>query len=939
MSDFLDDVFGPRPPRASDLPDTGQASTSDAELDAVTSSPPAINVAGAPAAPEPAVMPAPNTPHEREPKAILDHALKMAARGFRVFPITPGDKVPPKGLAWKIEATSDPAKIRAWWAFEPNYNYAVAAGEGTLIVDVDAAKNGYAALLDLDLPDTLTVKTPGGGEHRYYAGPDVQNSVDRIAPGIDIRSAGGYVVGPGSFFADPGGKKGYTGHYKIECDASPATAPAWLPLLAGEPNQRSQNREPLCEADLPENVEWVVRNYLTVPPEDGGAPIAIEGRGGNSTAYAVFACLRERGISAGRSVELAEEHWNSRCVPPWSHGELVVLAANADAYGQCAFGEKAPSVLGASFGPVAAVEAGLVEGSAEWQAMAAAAEERDRDERMARLRASLVQAKPDYSHHVAVPCVVEHLAWRGEVTMFWGPGSAGKSLFVEAMLPAFLAAGRAIGRFRVPEPARTLVLNTEDTESETLSRAVACAEANGIDAETARDGLLVMKRDAALEFSVADYGPFKQVRINDRGIGDLTALARELGVRLIVLDPLSNLHGLDDNSAADMSVVLKAMRRLARDADAAVILLLHTNKAGLDSPGDPAAMGGSGKLTTGVRKTVSFFPARPGGKKHDDPPNADGADAAGRFPMHLDKLEAKTWVRMDDAKANRGHGATTWLRIGTVDLPVINLFGEREQAPVMTLAYDRDAVAANPERVADAAREFPALDDADYERFKPLFEREDGRASDLALTAITGLGVDVFRREQPLSGTRGPKPDSNDLAETMVAAAVGWDRDDPETALRARALLEWLVRTGRAERRRANPTSHDGRRRLGETNSIRVKPDSQGDGGPLAAIAEAIRKGPPARENGSAPRGGYWVLDNGRSANSIHLAFAAGMGVVRGSRIDMGGRPLGLTEKDATAVDGAVRLWISEGRLAVREMVVGDSRFEHVELAEQSAWG
>jgi hypothetical protein len=84
--------------------------------------------------------------------AILDHALAWAARGFRIFPILPGDKVPPKDLRWKEEATTNPAKITAWWTFEPRYNYGVAAGEGTLILDVDASKNGYAALLDIDLP-------------------------------------------------------------------------------------------------------------------------------------------------------------------------------------------------------------------------------------------------------------------------------------------------------------------------------------------------------------------------------------------------------------------------------------------------------------------------------------------------------------------------------------------------------------------------------------------------------------------------------------------------------------------------------------------------------------------------------------------------------------------------------------------------------------------
>jgi hypothetical protein len=45
------------------------------------------------------------------------------------------------------------------------------------------------------------VLTPSGGRHIWLTGPPdvaVPNSAGRLAPGIDIRGAGGYLVGPGS---------------------------------------------------------------------------------------------------------------------------------------------------------------------------------------------------------------------------------------------------------------------------------------------------------------------------------------------------------------------------------------------------------------------------------------------------------------------------------------------------------------------------------------------------------------------------------------------------------------------------------------------------------------------------------------------------------------------------------------------------------------------
>ncbi|MEU5975619.1 bifunctional DNA primase/polymerase [Streptomyces sp. NPDC047315] len=51
------------------------------------------------------------------------------------------------------------------------------------------------------IPETVTVLTPSGGRHLWLTGPAdvvVPNSASRLAPGIDVRGAGGYLVGPGS---------------------------------------------------------------------------------------------------------------------------------------------------------------------------------------------------------------------------------------------------------------------------------------------------------------------------------------------------------------------------------------------------------------------------------------------------------------------------------------------------------------------------------------------------------------------------------------------------------------------------------------------------------------------------------------------------------------------------------------------------------------------
>jgi hypothetical protein len=160
-----------------------------------------------------ASAPAPELP-------LLVAAVEYAGRGWHVLPLhspTQGGcscgradcssvGKHPRTRSGLKEASRDLAVIRAWWKRWPDANIGVATGpeSGLLVLDVDG-KAGEDSLIELErcngaLPATFSVKT-GKGQHIYFAYPDgldIRNSAGKIAPGLDIRGAGGYVVGAGS---------------------------------------------------------------------------------------------------------------------------------------------------------------------------------------------------------------------------------------------------------------------------------------------------------------------------------------------------------------------------------------------------------------------------------------------------------------------------------------------------------------------------------------------------------------------------------------------------------------------------------------------------------------------------------------------------------------------------------------------------------------------
>lgn len=133
-----------------------------------------------------------------------DFALAAARLGWRVFPLVPNRKTP-LVKDWEHVATTDPAQLNLWFSQWPDANYGVACGPSGVIVvdldvknDIDGIRNWAELTAGMDLPAALRVDTASGGQHLYWRGSGVRNSAGQVAPGVDVRGEGGFVVGPGS---------------------------------------------------------------------------------------------------------------------------------------------------------------------------------------------------------------------------------------------------------------------------------------------------------------------------------------------------------------------------------------------------------------------------------------------------------------------------------------------------------------------------------------------------------------------------------------------------------------------------------------------------------------------------------------------------------------------------------------------------------------------
>jgi hypothetical protein len=186
----------------------------------------------------------------KQENPLLRAAQHLASRyGLPVFPLRPRGKEPLTEHGFK-DATRDPYALWKAWKQNPDANIGIATGStealklphstnanpGVVVVDVDPRNGGEIGIEQLEsahgpLPETVESHTGGGGRHLFFAHPGghIPCSSSKIAPGVDVKADGGYIIAPPSIHPSGAVYEWEVTHGPDDIPLSPL--PEWLHAL------------------------------------------------------------------------------------------------------------------------------------------------------------------------------------------------------------------------------------------------------------------------------------------------------------------------------------------------------------------------------------------------------------------------------------------------------------------------------------------------------------------------------------------------------------------------------------------------------------------------------------------------------------------------------------------------------------------------------------
>ena len=463
----------------------------------------------------------------------LEHALALAAQGIPVFPCL-ANKRPACHAGFK-DASRDPATIRTLFATPTAELIGVPTGaaSGLDVLDLDPRHGSDSWWEEHSecIPPTRAHQTRSGGTHLLFKHrPGVRCSAGAIAPGVDVRADGGYVVWhPASGLP-------------ILSDRDPAPWPAWL--LAGLDTRPARTPEPGDLARLAAPSAAAVVELLNRLPNPASAGRDTYAR----VMLAAAGCVQALNTDDDGAIADAAVGWAERWDGYDGADERAKWEADwsnrpAKAGWPTLLNVAGELMPGWGFGPLPALPP-------------------------ARPRKLFVSRDFKIDAHQAY--VIKHLVAPGNVCALLGQPGAGKSTLAPHLAYA-VAQGRPVFGLRTTA-GRTLYIAAEDLK--------------GIQK---RIGALGARHGHTDDCAVVESG---NLREPDARV-ELAATVAEFKPALIVLDTVAAAFaGMDENTSQDMGAVVDFARKLAATG-AAVLLVHHPAKQGDGSPRGHSVLNGT----------------------------------------------------------------------------------------------------------------------------------------------------------------------------------------------------------------------------------------------------------------------------------------------------------------------------------------------------------
>jgi len=242
-------------------------------------------------------------------------AIRYAELGYPVFPCAPGTKTPLTKRGY-LEATGDVEQIDHWWSQRPNANIGIPTS-GLVVIDVDKGATWLADQTGRSLSLTIAPLSLTANSGRHYLfrqppGKTWRNTTGRLAPHVDTRADGGYIVVPPSILA---GDRSYRWAEELGLNDHPENLPLPPTWLATE-------------------LDTLATDGPMSPPSptgSSGANVIPSGQR-NDTLARLAGGMRRMGMSQSEILAAIEQTNIKRCVPVLNDREVERIATSVACY-------------------------------------------------------------------------------------------------------------------------------------------------------------------------------------------------------------------------------------------------------------------------------------------------------------------------------------------------------------------------------------------------------------------------------------------------------------------------------------------------------------------------------------------------------------------------------------------------------------------------------